>query len=111
MIIKINGQDETPIYNFGTLRRIGEITKQDPFTLQIDYTKPAEIYKYVQVIVHAGLQSAKVKATVQQVQEVIDEWSLAEAIEVITEFNKAFVVEPKEGEENGAHGAALMAAN
>ena len=99
MTITINGKTVEPVFNFGTLRRIGELTKKDPFTLQIDTNKPDEIYKYVYLIVHAGLLSAKVIVNEKQVQDVIDDWSLAEAMAVINEFKQAFEVEPKPGEE------------
>ena len=99
MEITIDGKEYTPVYNFGTLRRIGEATKQDPFTLNIDYQKPSEIYRYVHIIVLAGLQSAKVSVTAKQVQETIDEWGLAQAMQVITEFNQSFAGE-KNGEES-----------
>lgn len=100
--ITINGVEETPVYNFGTLRRIGEVTKKDPFSLVVDYNKPEEIYKYVQVIVHAGLLSASVKVTEAHVQEAIDKWDLKKAMQVINDFNQAFVVEAKPGEEVSA---------
>lgn len=102
MTITIGNATYEPVFNFGTLRRIGDLTKKDPFTLSVDYTKPDQIYKYVYLIVHAGLLSAKVKVTEEQVQSVIDEWDLRTAIQVIAEFNQAFVVEPKPGEEVSA---------
>jgi hypothetical protein len=102
MTITIGDNTYEPVYNFGTLRRIKEATKQDPFTLNIDYNNPGEIYRYVHVILTAGLQGIDKKINLQQVQEVIDNWSLSEAMQVITDFNNAFVVEAKPGAEVSA---------
>ena len=106
MTIEINGKTVEPVYDFGTVRIVGDITKNsNPITFNIDLNNPAEIYRYAKVSLHAGLlranelDKAKEKVTEKQVQDVIDCWNWETVLDSIAQFNKIWKIEPKPGEE------------
>lgn len=96
MNIQIGEQSHELVFNYGTLRRIGELSKKEPFKLVIDYSDPQKVYSYGFYIIYAGLLSAKVKVTQQEVQDAVDEMKFADVIKVITAFNQAFAAEEAE---------------
>lgn len=97
--IDLKGVEHELVVNMGTMRRIGILSKGDPFKMVIDFTDPAEVYKYVYYIVFAGLLQAGVQVKEKDIHDGIEGWNFEQLMTVINGFNAYFVVKPKEGEE------------
>lgn len=102
MTITINGKTVEPVFNFGTVRIVGEITKNsNPITFNADFSNPPEVYRYAQVILMAALKKAKVpNVTESQVQDILDDYKADQLQEIISRYYNIWKVEANpEGEQ------------
>ena len=90
-------------FNLGTLKHIGVITKADPLDFNVNFSNLAEVYRFVFIVVYAGLLSNADSKNVEpdfsdkDVEKWINEWDLTQAAEVITKFNAAYQLSGEEG--------------
>lgn len=102
--IELGGKERGLKFNMGTLKLLGEITKSDALTFQIQNNDLPSIYKHTQVIIHASLLSncnSKKEApdfTVDEIEQWVNEIDFSEAIKVLNAFSAAYTVEVPAGE-------------
>lgn len=102
--IELGGQERGLKFNMGTLKHLGEITRSDALTFQIQGNDLPSIYKHTQSIIHAALLSncdSKKESpdfTAIDIEQWVNELDFSEAIRILNAFSTAYTIEVPAGE-------------
>lgn len=95
--LNLGGKDRGLNFKMGTLRYIGELTKNDPLKFEVTNSIGGQ-YEVVCTIIHAALlcncdsKNIEPDFTANDVKKWVDELDPLQAIEVIKAFTQAFQV-------------------